>query len=274
MKICPKCNSRMELKLSNKIEGIDNRRYVKTIDWLCSENPTCKLTKETFLFRDVSEDWQLVFSDRRNYPFNSLKIKNPNDFIYDGERHFAIHRKFDYQHTFSKAEIENLEIKLGFESMDDFIFWVSTQELIVDHGVHHNMPVGSPYYFTFQNLINGINSINKNVLISIRNNNSSIIQKSILPWTELFKKRRMEGIERQLESERIDPEVLERKAKKATVNLFNAIRRNDIKAIKPLLNKGARPADMNEDGLNCIDYAKSLNRVDFIEIIMNHKKSD
>ena len=274
MRICPKCSSRMELKLSNNIEKIDNRGYYKAIVWFCSENPTCNLPKETFLYRDVSENWLLDFSDRRNYPFNSLKIKNPNDFIYDGERYFAIHRNYDYQHSFSKEEIEKLEIKLGFESMDDFIFWVCTQKLVVDHGVHGNMPVGSPYYFTFQNLINGLNSINKNVLISTSNNNGSIIQQSILPWTELFHKRRMEGIERQLESERKDPEIVERKAEKATVNLLYAIRRNDIKAIKPLLNKGARTTDINEDGLNSIDYAKSLNRDEIVEIIINHKKPD
>ncbi|UAM99117.1 hypothetical protein K8354_04640 [Polaribacter litorisediminis] len=261
----------MELKLSNNIEKIDNRGYYKAIVWFCSENSICNLAKETFLYRDISEDWLLDFSYGRNYPFNSLKIKNPNDFIYDGERHFAIHGNFDYQHSFSKEEIEQLEIKLGFESMDDFIFWVCTQKLVVDRSVHGNMPAGSPYYFTFQNLIHGLNSINKNLLISTSNNNGSIIKRSILPWTELFHKRRMEGIERQLESERKDLEVVERKAKKATVNLFNAIRRNNIKSIKSLLNKGARPAEINEYGLNSIDYAKSLNRVDIIEIIMNHK---
>jgi hypothetical protein len=154
------------------------------------------------------------------------------------------------------------------------IFWVCTQRLVVDHGLHGNIPVRSLYYFTFQNLINGLNSINNNVVISRSNNNGSIIQQSILPWTNLFHKRRMEGIERQLESERKDPEVVERKAEKATVNLFNTIRRNDIKAIKPLLNKGARPAVMNADVLNSIDYAKSLNRVNIIEIIMNYCKSD
>jgi hypothetical protein len=122
MRICPKCNSRMELKLSNNIEKIDNRGYYKTIVWFCSENPTCNLPKETFLCRDVSKDWLLDFSDRRNYPFNSLKIKNPNDFIYYGERNFAIHRNFDSQQSFSKEEIEKLEIKLGFESMGDFNF--------------------------------------------------------------------------------------------------------------------------------------------------------
>lgn len=61
----------------------------------------------------------------------------------------------------------------------------------------------------------------------------------------------------------------ERKRKKATANLFNAIRRCDLKAVDALLAKGADPKCSTPDGKTLIDYAKEIGHLGIIESLQS-----
>ena len=59
----------------------------------------------------------------------------------------------------------------------------------------------------------------------------------------------------------------EQKRKVAGHNLFGAIRRNDIKAVSALLAKGADLSVKNQEGQTPTEYARSLARVDFLNML-------
>ena len=263
----------MDLKIAQEARFYDYRReLVVRYFWGCSKSPTCDFTIDTLLTRylDLSEEAKEFreFYSPYKYHSNSIKERRPDDQISDSQRHYAIDNQYDYEHKFTKTEIDNLETGLGFENQEDFFFWISAQERIVDTGVHGHFPVGSPYYFTFQNLIVGVNSYFNNILESISKDCNESIISAISDWTEYRYERISAGIARQIESERIDPELLQRKKEKATFDLFNAIRRKDYKAIEPLINKGADLKSINDEGLSCIEYAQKLGNKKIIDVLL------
>ena len=179
MRVCPSCNSKMELKLKVAKE----HPFVDSYFWGCAEHPICDFTINTLLTKKSKQSRYLELLDYMDDPYpyrsNSLKERCPNDQISDSQRHYAIHNQYDYEHKFTKTEIDNLETALGFENQEDFLFWISTQERIVDYGVHNHFRVASPYYFTFQNLIRGTNSHLNNILKSISKDHDESITDAI-----------------------------------------------------------------------------------------------
>lgn len=62
-------------------------------------------------------------------------------------------------------------------------------------------------------------------------------------------------------------EAKERKAQQATHNLFNAVRRGEVKAVVALLDKGADPTTQNPDGVTALDVAVSQGDHRIIELL-------
>lgn len=56
-----------------------------------------------------------------------------------------------------------------------------------------------------------------------------------------------------------------RKAARASENLFNAVRRGDIKAVRALVEKGANPEIKTSNGFSLVDYAKAIGRQDIAD---------
>lgn len=250
----------MHLRISTKEPYRDN--YF----WGCSTYPLCHSITGTILKKQSFEHYYI-----ENRDANSLKFIRPKDFITDAERHFAICKNYKYDCNFPIADIEELDIKLGFEDQNDFFFWIATQQSIITHSVHHHLPVGSPYYFTFKNLTDSINIHFNDIVNSLVKGQQLQIEKSILEWTSYFDILAAERDERvRLSQNKIDTEhknAVKRKAEKASKDIFNAIRRKDIKAIIALRRKGANINVQNELGLNCIEYAKTLNDDKIIQVL-------
>jgi len=57
------------------------------------------------------------------------------------------------------------------------------------------------------------------------------------------------------------------RAKKASANLFNAIRRGDTKAVEALLRQGANPDGFAPDGASLIQYAERCRRTDISALL-------
>lgn len=254
MRLCKNCNSKMIIK-----ENCSSEQHVYF--WVCS-TPNCKKIENTILKNQNNSSWRSVVSK-----FNSMKFLKPSDIVCDSDRHYSICNYFQYGHKFKFSDIENLDITLGFDSVQDFFFWIATQQSIVTHSVHNYFPVGSPYYFTFKELTNTINKNYQNVINSISLNQVADIEKSIKDWKEYFEEQAERKASRFRESQdKLEKEhqlAVERKSEKATIDIFNAIRRKDVKAIIELRKKGADLYHKNENGLNCFEYAKTIG----IEII-------
>jgi hypothetical protein len=69
---------------------------------------------------------------------------------------------------------------------------------------------------------------------------------------------------REAERERI---AKARKAEKASQNLFNAVRRGDLKAVQGLLHQGASAQSVTPDGVPLVQYAESLNRAEIAALL-------
>jgi len=252
MRNCKICNSKMYLKVSTK--GL----YIDKYFWGCSSFPECRNIENTILRKQNFRTYYLG-----NDSANSMKILRPFDNVPDTERHYAIYKQFEYDYKVNQSDFENLDLLLGFENSQDFFFWVATQQKIISQSVHNYLPVGSPYYSTFRNLTVAINLSFDNVISTIKANQSEIIESSIKVWTDFFQKRAEEKLNRiRVSEEKIQAEhelSLKRKADKASIDIFNAIRRKDLNAIVSLRQKGADLNSTNEVGLNCLDYAKTFN---------------
>ena len=61
-----------------------------------------------------------------------------------------------------------------------------------------------------------------------------------------------------------------RRAARASGNLFNAIRRGDVKAIQALLAQGADPETQDESGLSALAYADQLHRTQIAHLLRDH----
>jgi len=57
------------------------------------------------------------------------------------------------------------------------------------------------------------------------------------------------------------------RAKKASANLFNAIRRGDTKAVEALLRQGANPDGVSPDGASLIQYAERCGMSDIAALL-------
>lgn len=76
--------------------------------------------------------------------------------------------------------------------------------------------------------------------------------------------RRAQNEKREAERERF---AKERKAEQASANLFNAIRRGDIKAVEALLRQGAAPQGGTPDGIPLVRYAEENNRTAIVQLL-------
>ena len=77
-------------------------------------------------------------------------------------------------------------------------------------------------------------------------------------------RRREVNEAREAERER---EAKARKAEKASANLFNAVRRGDLKAGQALLQKGASPKGSTPDGVPLMKYAEENGRSAVVELL-------
>jgi hypothetical protein len=58
-----------------------------------------------------------------------------------------------------------------------------------------------------------------------------------------------------------------RKAERATQNLYNAVRRGDIKAVKALLGQGASVSGTTPDGVGLVEFATACGRGDIAALL-------
>ena len=260
---CKICNSKMVLRLSSK-EQFEDKYF-----WGCSTFPECRNILNTILEKKEFRTYYLGNDDA-----NSMSTLKPSDIVTDATRHFAICKQFNYDHTFCYTDMTNIDLLLGFEKKNDFYFWIATQQSIVTHGVHNHLPVGSPYYFTFKNLTDFINQSFDNVINDISTQQQSQIETSITVWAEFFRRKSEASLVRQkVSEEKIQEEhnvAVKKKADKATIDIFNAIRRKDLKAIESLLRRGADLIFKNQDGITCIEYARTFNDERLIEALTNN----
>lgn len=263
MRLCKICNSKMILRLSKK------EPYMDKYFWGCSTFPICSIIENTIL---IKKDFRTYYLG--NDSANSILSIKPYDILTDAERHYAICQHFEYDYSFNRDDLESLDLILGFEDRDELHFWIASQQIIVTHGVHNHLPVGSPYYFTFRNLTDSINKRFDNKISDILIEKKDLIEQSIAVWTEFFMRKSEASTHRQkISEEKIQAdhqEAEKKKSEKASVNIFNAIRRKDIKAIEALKKKGADLTIKNEEGLTCIDYAKTFNDNHLIEVLTNN----
>lgn len=75
-----------------------------------------------------------------------------------------------------------------------------------------------------------------------------------------------------LERER-EAEAKARKAERATQNLYNAVRRGDVKAVRALLSQGASASGTTAEGTGLAEYAEACGRAD-IAALLNEPTSD
>jgi Ankyrin repeats (many copies) len=262
MKHCKICNSKMILLLQK--EKSQDNNYV----WVCSNSHQCPNIEITWLTLDFH-----FWVNPNNY--NSLHHINLEDLPFDAVRHYAINKHFNYRDNFLDESISNLESNLGFYDLDEMFFWFCSQRLVITHSCHNYLPVGSPYFFIFKNLSNHLNQTNSFILDKIYNDKKELIMQAVKPWLMLFKKDEEERENRKLSSEyKIEAEhraAVERKSKKATITIYGAIRRKDIKAVEALLQKGAVINAPNEEGITALDYAKEINDEKVLELLLNHK---
>lgn len=73
--------------------------------------------------------------------------------------------------------------------------------------------------------------------------------------------------ERQDDERKLEAEAKARKAGRATQNLYNAVRRGDIKAVRALLGQGASPTVTTPDGVGLAEYARASGRSDIAELL-------
>jgi len=237
--------------------------------WGCSTYPSCQNIEDTILSK---KDFHAYYLG--NDLANSMLVLRPTDIVTDAERHYAICNHFVYDHKFQRTDIETLDMLLGFETREDFYFWVATQQSIVTHGVHNHLPVGSPYYFTFRNLMDCINQSFDNAIQIITSEKQSLIERSIFIWTDFFNRRtearnrRQKASEEKIHAEH--NEAVKKKADKASLDIFNAIRRKDLKAIEALRRKGADLNFKNENGMTFFEFAKTFDDQRLIEALTNN----
>lgn len=160
---------------------------------------------------------------------------------------------------------------LGFQNQSEFLFWLASQTKVNTVGAHNYLPVGSPYYFTFNNLVNFINVVYNNSIRVILIERNNEIESCILQWKNYFRQRLEEKQHRRKVSEEAiqtqHQEAVERKSKKASFDIFSAIRRKDIKAIISLRKRGIDESFKNAEGLTCLEYAMTLGNDNVIEAL-------
>jgi ssDNA-binding Zn-finger/Zn-ribbon topoisomerase 1 len=263
MRYCQVCNSKMIIRLSKK------EPFIGKYFWGCTSFPSCNNIQSTILEK---KDFQHYYLG--NDTANSMLELNQSDIVTDAKRHFALSKHFNHDYVFQNSDFDTIDILLGFESRDDFHFWVATQQTTVTHSVHHHLPTGSPYYFTFRKLTDFINQYFENAINSITSSKKNLIEKSIFIWTDFFRRqaevrfKSNKVSEDKIKSEH--EEAINRKALKASEDIFNAIRRKDLKAIEALRKKGADLTFRNQDGLTCLDFAKTFNDERLFEALTNN----
>ena len=261
MRRCKVCNASMVVRLSKTEPFID--KYF----WECTAFPECCNIENTILSK-VDRPFISMFCSMHKW--------RPTDSITDSERHYAIERRFGYGHTFGRTEIENLDMQLGFQEREDFFFWVATQQYLLSispRSLYHYFPVASPYDSTIKNLIEGINQFfpNKFTLPYCFPRDlerfDRIIRDSMSEWADSFQKEAEHRYNMLQEDKKKHEEAVKRKADKASIEIFNAIRRKDLRAIEALRRKGADLTVKNENGLTSLQYARTLEDERLIEML-------
>ena len=251
MNRCSRCNSELVLRYS-EVVPFENKYY-----WSCTASNSCNYVAETYLSRIDSQRG----SGKVSVMPNSMLVKKPADIVSDMERHCGLASKHTYASNFDKHELDLLWVNLGFDTKEDFHFWVATQQMIC--WIILVPAAGSTYRSCFQNLTEKIEIHEKISIRELINDDRTLIELSLLSWTiglEWQAKGDRQRRKVQLEGERVFREYhFQRNAVKATMNLFNAVRRRDFLAIEALRKKGADPYVKGENGYTCWEFAVAFD---------------
>lgn len=90
-------------------------------------------------------------------------------------------------------------------------------------------------------------------------------------FTDLIASRASERAEREKDRQVQDSSRI---AATATVNMYNAIRRGDVKAVRALLGKGANIESLTPDGVSFLLFAESLGNIAITTELRNALASD
>jgi ssDNA-binding Zn-finger/Zn-ribbon topoisomerase 1 len=170
--------------------------------WGCSSYPICTNTLSTLL---KNENWPNHISNFCSDPFCTSSPRTT-----DWQRHSSLNTHYQWDHIFLKDEIEKLTGDLGFNSINEFIFWICTQNQF--EVSHNTFPVPSPYTNTFRNLTTSVDEHFNQILqdTTIKTEELGI---AINEWEEHWK----------LEAERNRP-YLERRAQELEIKIQNQVR--------------------------------------------------
>lgn len=247
MKTCPNCKNNLIIRVAKKGE-LKNTKF-----WGCNTFPKCRYTES----------------------IDSLTTDELFDF--NQSNHQKIVSLFPYNHLFTKEDIYKIIKELPFASNDDFFYWISKETVSYkDKFPHHWIRVGSPYRQTLDNLIKSINSYFNNIIKKIISNKSNKINedltyesnaKKIKIKIELYNqisKNKFDSL-KEVKKEHIKAD--QRRSIKATKDIFNAIKRKDIKAIIALRKKGASLNIVNENELTAIELGNKLGNDKIIKAL-------
>ena len=252
MRLCKICNSKMVLQLS-KEDSSEFKYY-----WGCSKFPECQNIEKTILNKNDFSSYHL-----ENENVNSMFFFKPTDIVTDVTRHHSISKHFNHDHKFKTTDIINLDLLMGFETEQDFHFWMATQQIVLYNAKYYDLAVGSPYNFTFKELTDLIDKLRDNAISKIILHKKTEIYESISSWTDFFRRRSAaKNSQVKVSQEKIKEDhdaATKKKADKATNDIYNAIRRKDLNAIESLRRRGADLNFKNMDGITCVEYARTFN---------------
>jgi len=270
---CKKCGSKMVLLLAKK------EAYAGNYFWGCSSYPGCRNLEPTLLKKFIPYAREKFFDrEKPSYLHKSSEMINPTDKPTDAERHYAISKKFSYDHKFLNNDIKGLDTLLGFENKNDFFFWVcATQHYHSGLSWQNHMPVHYAYHILFISLTEYINNEFDNILLDLLKTKRDLIPEPNTGWRYFFTleqaerfREKKENFERHILKEEVDHlAAVKRRSIKATENIFNAIRRKDYKAILALRIKGSDLQYKNDSELTPLEYAESFKDKLLIEALTN-----
>lgn len=247
MKTCPKCKNNLVIRIAKKGE-LKNTKF-----WGCSTFPKCRYTE-------------------------SIDNLTPDElFDFNQSNHQNILSLFPYNHLFTKEDIYEIIKELPFASNDDYFYWLSKETVSYKDDFPHNwIEVESPYRETLDNLIISTNSHFNNIIEKIISNKSNKIKedltyesnaKKIKSKIELYNQILKNKFDRLREVEKEHRKAVQRRSIKATKDIFNAIKRKDIKAIIALRKKGADLNKVNEIGLTAIELGNRIGNDKIIKAL-------
>ncbi|HEY5536599.1 MAG TPA: hypothetical protein VIL99_16900 [Ignavibacteria bacterium] len=191
----------------------------------------------------------------------------------DELRHIKIYKTYGLDKNKWVFEIKNLKELLDFDKDDELFYWIAKEKIRFDGISSHNfIKVGSPYDQLYKYLCTYIDNNYGDSISNIIKNQKDKIFFELSSWIEY--RKYVEGCElsRKLYSETKEKEkhdiAVKKRSEKATNNLFNAIRRKDLKAIVSLRIKGADINNKNNQGISALDYANNLGDEGVVNILI------